>query len=111
MKLKETENHIHLLISKNLKRLRKTLNVSQMNISEKADLSANFINEIENCKKGTSLKTIAKLCTALNVEPYEFFLPEDMTNDLTGIYISDIRKKILKAVAEVTNTYIRETKK
>jgi len=107
MKNENDEKHIHFLISRNLKRLRASQGISQLQLALKAGLAHNFINEIENCKKGTSITTISKLCIALNVKPHEFFLPEDMTNDMTKIYVTDIKNSIEKVVKEVTDQYLQ----
>ena len=106
MKETITENHVQHLISKNLKRLRSMQNISQLGLAVNAGLTHNFINDIENCKKGMSAKTLAKLCTALNVEPYQFFLPHEMPSDKTRIYLSDFNDSLQKVVKELTERYL-----
>ncbi len=69
------EQYIYKLISSNIKRLRSLQNISQLGLAINTGLTHNFINDIENCKKGVSVKTLAKLSIAFNVEPYQFFLP------------------------------------
>ena len=46
-------------------------------LSEKVDLAFTFISDIENGKKWVSPETIEKLSKFLDVEVYQFFLPED----------------------------------
>ena len=106
MKEKNTENYVRYLVSKNLKRLRLTQNISQMDLGLKAGLTHNFINDVENCKKGVSVRSIAKLCVALNVEAHQFFLPDDMANNKTRLYLNDINDSIIKVVREVTAQYL-----
>ena len=53
---------------------------SQLDLAADTGLAHNFINDIETGKKFVSAATIAKLATALKVEPYQFFLPERLWN-------------------------------
>jgi len=69
-----TENEIKILLGQNLKFLRKEQQLSQMQLAEKAEVTFNFINDIENGKKWISPATLSKLSIALNVQPYRFFM-------------------------------------
>ncbi|MCL2270371.1 MAG: helix-turn-helix transcriptional regulator [Treponema sp.] len=106
MKDKINERDVYLLVSKNLKRLRSLQNISQLSLALKAGLTHNFINDIENCKKGISAKTLAKLSLALNAEPYQFFLPDEMPNNKMLIYINDFNDSLQKVIKELTEHYI-----
>jgi len=100
------ENYVRLLVSKNLKRLRALQNISQLGLALNAGLTHNFINDIENCKKGISAKTLAKLSVALKVEPHQFFLPEDMSSNKMLIYVHDFNDSLQKVVKELTEQYL-----
>ncbi|MDR1239938.1 MAG: helix-turn-helix domain-containing protein [Treponema sp.] len=102
------EGDIRLLVSKNLKRLRDLQNISQLNLALRADLTHNFINDIENCKKGVSCKSLAKLSAALMVEPYQFFLPESVADDGFSGYAFDLNDSFQKAVGKVMSRYLPE---
>jgi transcriptional regulator with XRE-family HTH domain len=106
--MKETvsENYIRVLVSKNLKRLRTLQNLSQLGLAAHAGLTHNFINDIENCKKGISAKTLAKLSAALNVEPHQLFLPDGVSNDKLQIYVNDFNDSLQKVVKDLTAKYI-----
>jgi transcriptional regulator with XRE-family HTH domain len=106
MTYKINENYIHKLISRNIKRLRSLQNISQLGLALNTGLTHNFINDIENCKKGISVKSLAKLSTALNVEPYQFFLPENIHNDDMTIYVKDFNDSLNKMVSELTQQYL-----
>ena len=99
------EKYIHQLISSNLKRLRSLHNISQLNLAVNTGLTHNFINDIENCKKGVSAKTLAKLSSELNVEPYQFFLPGDLANEEVMIYVKDFNDSLYKVVGDLTKKY------
>ena len=51
-----------------------------MDLASKAGIATNFVNDIENEKKWISPATLAKICTALDIEPYKLFLEIDFEN-------------------------------
>ncbi|MDR1587577.1 MAG: helix-turn-helix transcriptional regulator [Treponema sp.] len=108
---KITESYVRLLVSKNLKRLRALQNISQLNLALEAGLTHNFINDIENCKKGISAKTLAKLSSALDAEPHQFFLPENMEDDQMQIYVRDFNDSLAKMVGELIDHYLPDRNK
>jgi transcriptional regulator with XRE-family HTH domain len=111
MNKKIDEKHIHQLISSNIKRLRSLQNISQLGLAMATGLTHNFINDIENCKKGVSAKTLAKLSVALNVEPYQFFLPDGTSGSDMTVYVKDFNDSLQKVVAELTQHYLSGDKK
>ncbi|MCL2211232.1 MAG: helix-turn-helix transcriptional regulator [Treponema sp.] len=110
-KIEINEIYIYKLISNNMKRLRALHNMSQLSLAQATGLTHNFINDIENCKKGVSAKTLAKLSAALNVEPYQFFLPEGASNNEVMIYVKDFNDSLQKMVNELTQQYFTGQKK
>ncbi|HCC37908.1 MAG TPA: XRE family transcriptional regulator [Treponema sp.] len=100
------EEYVRLLVSKNLKRLRALQNISQLSLALNTGLTHNFINDIENCKKGISAKTLAKLSTALKAEPHQFFLPDELANNRMRIYVNDFNDSLQKVIAELTARYL-----
>jgi len=99
------EDYVRLLVSRNLRRIRSRQNLSQLSLAVNAGITHNFINDIENCKKGVSARTLAKLSKALNVEPHQFFLPDSMSNDKMVMYLSDFNDSLQKMVKELTKQY------
>jgi transcriptional regulator with XRE-family HTH domain len=65
------------ILSGNIKKRRKILNISQEKLAELADLSAQTVNDIEGCRMWVSDKTMTKLAQALRVEAYQLLLPAD----------------------------------
>jgi transcriptional regulator with XRE-family HTH domain len=106
MEKRPDEKDILLLVSKNLKRLRDIQNLSQMNLALKADLAHNFINDIENGKKGISCKSLAKLSSALEVEPYQFFLPETVADNGFSSYAHDLNDSFQKTLKRIMSIYL-----
>ena len=104
MAKKIDEKNIHKLLSKNLRRIRMIQNISQLDLALRCGLTHNFINDIENCKKGVSAKTLAKLSNVLKVEPYQFYLPENPPSDIM-LYVRDFNDSLQKMVAELEEHY------
>ena len=105
------EEYIRRLISINLRRLRTLQNLSQLSLAVNSGVTHNFINDVENCKKGVSVKTLAKLSSALNVEPHQFFLPDGMSNDKVLMYVNDFNDSLQKMVKDLTAQYIPSERK
>jgi transcriptional regulator with XRE-family HTH domain len=108
-----SEAEVRTILSRNLKRLRATKNLSQLSLSVKAGLTHNFINDIENGKKWISPKTLATLATALDTKLHEFFapetaLPEQDATALTG-YLDNFTDDVLRWAAEVKERYLQDT--
>ena len=103
---KTNDQYIYKLISNNIKRFRALQNISQLGLAVKTGLTHNFINDIENCKKGVSIKTLAKLSEALDAEPYQFFLTETMYNDDMALYVKDFNDSLNKMVAGLSQKYL-----
>lgn len=58
-----------------IKKLRKSKDISQLDLEVKSGVERSDISKIENAKKNIELITIVKLATALGVETYELLKP------------------------------------
>ena len=101
-----TEDNVRGILANNLKHLRGLQNISQMDLAIKAGLTHNFINDIENSRKWISPKTLAKLASALAVEPFQLFLSDPDSEDPLASYVKDFQDKFQKIVKELTNQYV-----
>jgi transcriptional regulator with XRE-family HTH domain len=101
---------IRALFSKNLKRLRSRKKLSQLALANMAGLAHNFVNDIENGKKWVSPKTMAKLAEVLQVDPYQFFLPDppfdEARADILSGYLDDVTDSFQKMVREMKARYL-----
>ena len=91
------------LLARNLVRLRKNRGLSQLQLSIEADLAVTFVNDLEHAKKWISPKSIAKLCGALGVEPYQLFLTENDSVAEKDEAIATCCDEILAETAQVVN--------
>jgi transcriptional regulator with XRE-family HTH domain len=106
------EMDVRRLFAQNLKRLRDLQRISQLQISVLTGLTHNFINDIENCKKWISADTLARLATALQVQPFQFFLSEYLAGqsqeDPSSIYREDFDDMFQKIASDWKSTYLPE---
>jgi transcriptional regulator with XRE-family HTH domain len=93
----------------NLKHLRNRSGLSQLDLSGKAGLAHNFINDLENGKKWFSPETMAKLSNALEVDPSQLLIPRDHTDNeeaiLRNAYMEDVNQSLMHAMENVLNRY------
>ena len=105
--------NVRHLFSQNLKRLRTTANISQMNLAAATGLAHNFINDIENGKKWVSADTIAKLAIALKAEPYQFFISESKYSDsgaeMFSLYLEDFMKSCKKMTDDYRDRFLPDS--
>jgi transcriptional regulator with XRE-family HTH domain len=99
------KQHIRLIFSRNLKRLREKAKFSQIELAMESGITHNFINDIEHAKRGVSLDTIEKLAQALDVSPHTFFIEdkEALEKDLSP-YPEHI-DSLIKAVEDFRSHY------
>ena len=56
-----------------IKTLREKAGISQLELSNLADLDRTYINSVENGKRNISIVNIEKIANALRISMYEFF--------------------------------------
>jgi len=70
------EQALRNLLSANIKKYRHRRNLSQFSLAAKADLSTNFLADIEAGSTWVSSLTLIKLAKTLEIEVYELLKPE-----------------------------------
>jgi transcriptional regulator with XRE-family HTH domain len=75
------ERELRALLANNIKKYRSKRGWSQLILSEKINISANFLSEIETGKGWVSPLTLVKLASVLEVEVYELFKPINTIED------------------------------
>ena len=92
------------LYAENIKRIRLLKNLSQENLAELANVSSAYISEIENQKKIGKFETIAAIANALEVEPYELFLPAGSVISHNERRTKDLMKRLRANFSELVDT-------
>lgn len=98
-------SEVKKLLGYNLRRIRKLQNLSQIQLAERVNMAFTFISDIENGKKWVSPETIEKFSKALNVEVYQFFLPEDYNFSFNKT-IDSYTQEIFEAIRRIESRYL-----
>jgi len=69
------KQEIKAILAENIKKYRKRRGWSQLFLSEKLGISANFLSQVETGKAWVPPLTLSKLAAALEVEVFELFKP------------------------------------
>jgi transcriptional regulator with XRE-family HTH domain len=91
---------IRKTVATNIKRFREMEGITQENLAEKAGISTPMMCDIEGCRTWISDKTLARLSTALKIETYRLFIPDEISGD-------DASKLLAK---EITQEFLRVQK-
>ena len=84
-------------LSRNIKKHRELLGISQEKLAEKAGISANMVNDIEGCRTWISDKTLIKLASALGTETYRLLMPTVMSKEeITKTVMVDLARELQK---------------
>ncbi len=77
MALRYENDNLYDIARKNIKAKRKELGLTQQKLAELADMSLDYLAEIENekRKKSFSLAMLGRIADALGVEAYTLLLP------------------------------------
>jgi transcriptional regulator with XRE-family HTH domain len=75
---------LHRNLVYNLKRRRAFLAISQMELAERAGVSAGYVGEVEMGRKYPSAETLERLASALGVKPYRLLMGEEDVADIGG---------------------------
>ena len=86
---------IRAIFGKNIKAIRSRRNWSQADLAEYADISINYLGDIERGKKWPHPDTLSKLADALGIKIFELFLEEDAdvghnTKALMSRFVKDV---------------------
>jgi transcriptional regulator with XRE-family HTH domain len=99
------------LLAYNLRRLRERDKMPQTALAQKAGLTHNFINDIENEKKWVSPDTLRKFAGVFHVGIYELFTPDAKLNtpDVQAL-VAEFDEMVRSALEELTVPYLKKRK-
>ncbi len=72
-----TEEILKEIYGQNIKRLREEKHLTQEKFAEFVGISEKYLSAIETGRNFGSLETIVALSNALQIEPFELFLPQN----------------------------------
>jgi transcriptional regulator with XRE-family HTH domain len=101
------------LLSRNIKRYRNRIGLSQLQLALELGISITFLSDIENGKKWVSAQTLSSIAKALKIEVYELFKPEQNIRDdaSTAIakYLDDIDETFIKSIEEAVRPAVKKS--
>jgi transcriptional regulator with XRE-family HTH domain len=92
------EAELRRVLSANIKHHRSLRGWSQVKLAEKIDISTNFLADIETGKSWVSSLTLVKLANIFEIDVYELFRPEKITND-------EIKDAVRSLVNDISITF------
>jgi len=99
---------IRKILAGNIKRFREMEGITQEILAERAGISTPMICDIEGCRTWISDKTLASLSTALRIETYRLFIPDEISDDNTSKLLA---KEIAQELQKVQKTYNNDIEK
>lgn len=100
-----TENELHETLSQNIKKYRKG-KFTQEQLAEIIEVSSQNINEIEGKRRFPRPETLVKIASALNIEVYQLFIPQDRTPII--IEETDENERIRRQITEEVVAGVRK---
>jgi transcriptional regulator with XRE-family HTH domain len=101
------------LLSKNIKRFRGRLGLSQLDLALELEMSTTFLSDIETGKKWVSARTMAQIAKALKIEIYELFKPEENTQqDISTMvkkHLNDVDDTIIKSIEQSIRPVVKKS--
>ena len=100
-------------LGKRIAQRRHELGYKQNELAEKADLSNNYLSNIENGRSIPSLTTFANLCIQLETAPDMFLLGTIKTNDIPQSIIDNLKlcdDSSLKLINDIIQCVLNQNK-
>jgi transcriptional regulator with XRE-family HTH domain len=98
-------------LGKNIKFFRFRKSLSQADLAERADISITFLSNIERGNKFPKAGTLAHLAKGLEIEVWELFKGESVSNEskeLLNSFSEDITKNVVQILGTVYTQYLRK---
>ena len=114
-------NDLDKLIAKNLRRIRNERGLTQEELGELAGgVEGTYLSQVENNLTGLGKDVMLRICNALNIQPYKFYIDKDTPliqnkNEQEIIHIfreaKDLGTNVAEKIPEYGKFIIKETKK
>jgi transcriptional regulator with XRE-family HTH domain len=93
------EQELRAVLAENIKKYRNRRGWSQLLLSEKIDISPNYLSAVENKKGWVTPLTLVKLAKALDINVFELFTP-NVTDNTVHDELED--KKMINFARDLT---------
>lgn len=103
-------NNENQLTGKRIREIREFQKLSRESLAEKANISTQFLADIESGKKGMTIVTLKKLCNALHISADSIvFGCESEENAKVNAMLSAVPKEKQEEIAEILQMIIKLT--
>jgi len=106
----DTEKELHKILSSNLKKYRRSLDLTQIALARKTGVSTNFINDLEAGKKWASLATMIKIANIFDVHVYELLKPSNLLPDNLGSILKKYTEDVAAALDTINDALLENEK-
>jgi transcriptional regulator with XRE-family HTH domain len=104
-------NKLRAVLSTNIKRYRNRRGWAQAKLAEEANISTNFLSDIETGKKWPYPETLMNLGKALNIEVYELFKPEEAVPSDIGVILTRYTEEASLKLTQMVNISLESLRK
>jgi len=109
----KNEKDCRAILSRNIKRYRNRIGLSQLHLALELGISTTFLSDIETGKKWVSAQTLSKIAKTLKIEVYELFKPEKTVRDnvSTAIaqYLDDVDDALITSIEEAVRPAVKRS--
>jgi transcriptional regulator with XRE-family HTH domain len=103
------EKELRAVLAENIKKFRNRRGWSQLLLSEKLDISANYLSSVETGKGWVSPLTLVKLANIFEIEVFELFKPLNTTITAQTELTDEIIKRFAKDLSFALDVHSSET--
>ena len=107
------EKDCRAVLSRNIKRFRNRIGLSQLHLALELGISTTFLSDIETGKKWVSAQTLSKIAKTLKIEVYELFKPEkNIRDDVTAAiarHLDDVDDALIKSIEEAVRPAVKRS--
>jgi transcriptional regulator with XRE-family HTH domain len=113
--MNKDEKDCRALLSRNIKRYRSRIGLSQLHLALELEISTTFLSDIETGKKWVSAQTLSQIAKALKIEVYELFKPELNIRDDVSLaiakYLDAVDDAFIKSIEEAVRPAVKRSLK
>jgi transcriptional regulator with XRE-family HTH domain len=111
--MNKDEKDCRAMLSRNIKRYRDRIGLSQLRLALELGISTTFLSDIETGKKWVSAQTLSRLARALKIEVYELFKPEQNIREDVSVaiakYLDNVDDAFIKSIEEAVRPAVKRS--
>lgn len=106
------QNNLNRLVGRHIRTQREYKHLTREKLSEQADISVRFLDDIEGGKKGMSVHTLSKIASALDTSIDSLLLKNNYDNNTTIFQLpKSISEKDLEVAEQILRAFVNAVTK